>query len=38
MREEKRWLHHENVFSHFSLLAAKAVIVINTITGHINAK
>ena len=25
MREEKRWLRHENVFSHFSLLAANLV-------------
>ena len=25
MREEKRWLRHENVFSHFSLLAANFI-------------
>ena len=25
MREEKRWLRHENGFSHFSLLAANFI-------------
>ena len=25
MREEKRWLRHENGFSHFSLLAANLI-------------
>ena len=25
MREEMRWLRHENVFSHFSLLAANLI-------------
>ena len=36
MREEKRWLRHENGFSHFSLLAAKFICAPGVIKAEQN--